>query len=286
MHAEIFTPIPLPPEYSELPSRFHHWHTWSTSSVMLLQRWEQAIAIYALPEPPMINLLGGKEFSYDYSYTLDPLHIPDVSLRKDMLEYARALQQTECGNGILFFRDLLQEGISGRTLHYLFAFLRAAMVETAGDEDAATYTPVGAVGLDERGFGLHADLYTGHQLFNIMDEVADDGSGRSIFMMTSELAEILPTLTSLPISKRERILYCLSDTHTEDLYEECLALLHDQHNPWVSELEQRLAERQIPISLRRGDGYLLNDRIWLHGREPCTKPITEKRLYRLSFNSK
>lgn len=77
----------------------------------------------------------------------------------------------------------------------------------------------------------------------------------------------------------------LTKIHQEDRYEENFDLLHGWYE-WTEELERRMQQRQLRIKLYSGQGYMLHDRWWLHGREAINGKLTHKRLHRLVFNNK
>lgn len=72
----------------------------------------------------------------------------------------------------------------------------------------------------------------------------------------------------------------------EDHYTEFFNLLHSREHEWVKELENKLHVMQMQIKLEKGESYLIHDRMWLHGRETASMPVTEKRLHRLIFNTR
>jgi hypothetical protein len=67
-----------------------------------------------------------------------------------------------------------------------------------------------------------------------------------------------------------------------DRYETCFDLLHGDHK-WVPRLEKFLTEHQLKIPLRSGQGYLLHDRSWLHGRIKPSGGVTANRVRRLIY---
>jgi hypothetical protein len=68
-------------------------------------------------------------------------------------------------------------------------------------------------------------------------------------------------------------------------YTEFFNLLHGHEHSWVNELDKKFRARQMRIKMKKGEGYLINDRMWLHGREPTALPVTKKRLHRFIFNT-
>ena len=101
-----------------------------------------------------------------------------------------------------------------------------------------------------------------------------------------KLVEILEQVRNISEIDKNRIINCLSENNLHDRYEEFFNLLHGREHKWVEELEQGMKYRQQSIKLHSGQGYLIHDRRWLHGRDHPSRAITEKRLHRLVFNTR
>ena len=186
---------------------------------------------------------------------------------------------------IAFLSGLFDDDFGPRGLHTFFAGLRAVLVELSGDPGDALYSPLGVTGPRAGSFRLHADLYGPEVLLNVFDKVPGDGSGESVFLSVPEFASILsetPTMTA--DARRDILLHFAEETGT-DRYNRFFDLVYGRDRPWGADLERRMRERQLPIRLDSGQGYLIHDRRWLHGREAPTGGVAAHRLHRLVFHA-
>ena len=210
----------------------------------------------------------------------------DADLAGQLNAFARSLLGQGSSGTLLFFDRLLDRNCGRDAVRLLLAALRETIVELHGDPWSALYNPLSSVGSAEGAFLLHADLYPPRYLFNIFDDVPDDGSGASVFLPVPELAALLREVASMPVRARARILDCLSPVITRDRYDEFYDLLYGPGRPWRNELKTRLRQARSVILFRRGQGYLLDDRRWLHGREAPSRGVSKNRIHRLIFDSK
>lgn len=279
------TKPPLDREYN-LINNYAEWNTWSSEALLFLKKWN--IAIKDLEEPNLISVLEGKP--YDYTYSLNPYGLVANEIYNEFKLFSETFYNLKISQNILLFSNLLSPEFNSTGLHFLFACMRNYLVEMTGDILFALYTPLGtttngAVYISMADFGLHADLYPPKNLFNVFEEVDNDSSGASIFLQTSVLSEILDDINTISSENKSKILDPLFKEDKEDHYTEFFNLLHGHEHRWVDELERIFKARQIRIKMKKGEGYLINDRMWLHGRESTTLPVTEKRLHRFIFNT-
>ena len=253
------------------------WLTWSEEAQDFLMKWQQAVS--KLPEPSLIHLLGGKD--YDYTYTLDPSPYLNDQYVEEIQAFAAAFLTLSVGEKIWFVSGLLGPDLDGRALHRLLACLRHYLAELRHEPMAALYAPLSAVGTDAGDFPLHADLYLPEILFNVFEEVPQDRSGASLFLPTSVFEEILACEVPEGISRP--LLRCLREPIQEDSYERFFGLLHNREAPWYGRLSRALQKRQIKIKLTAGQGYLIHDRLWLHGRTTPRGGVSGNLLHRLIF---
>jgi len=81
------------------------------------------------------------------------------------------------------------------------------------------------------------------------------------------------------------ILSHLNSNDNKDHFQEFFNLLHGVKHSWTNELEEKMKKEQKKIKFRHGQGYLIHDRVWLHGRMTTTGTVKPNRLHRLSFNT-
>ena len=276
----IFRQISTPANLSRLPiNKYAKWYTWSKSFREFLK--EVADDLQKLSVPKLIRVPGLKK--YDQSFSSPTKKYLSLNGRAKLLSFARGLYMIRPARKMLFFDDLICHDLDEQRLHSLFACLRGAIIETVGDELAAMYSPlISDVGKRNLGFPLHADLYIPRVLFNVFDDVPSDDSGASIFLSVSTLKSILSQTPELPCTRRNEIIRLLYEETGVDRFENTYDLLHGDHD-WVPALEAAMSQRQFRIKFQHGQGYMLNDRKWLHGREGQSCPIRKDRLHRLVF---
>lgn len=279
----IFQQIDPPLKQARLTiNRKATWHTWSPDFRALFKPWKKEIE--TLRSPPSIHLLRGKE--YDDTYTLEASRLSDKKLTRDLMFFAKDLYGLQISNQLMLFTSLIDKDLSGRGLHYLFAFLRAALVSCSRDPLSALCQPISRSQKRGSEFLLHSDLYVPAILFNVFDDVENDSSGASLFLSVSSTIEILSQAGSLPLEVRLRITDNLTGMHDKDFYEENYDLLHGCAHQWTQDLERRMMKQQLRIKLFSGQGYMIHDRKWLHGREALRGRLSSKRLHRLIFNTR
>lgn len=275
---EIFQPIPPPHKQAKHPiNRYASWYTWSANFLKLCQNLEQeAQRVHA---PRFIHLRGGKP--YDYTFSLDPSVALDEGLVRDLKPFVEDLYHLPASNSIILFDAMLGKHLSGRGLHLLFAFFRDALASLAGDPMNALYAPLRGT---QNKFPVHSDLYVPQILFNIFDDVPADSSGATLFLSAEEFTQLLPKVRSLPATVREKIVQILHGDSGEDHYDEFYGLLY--LNVWTKELVEKMKPKLLRVKLYSGQGYLIDDRVWLHGRERVKGGVSQKRLHRLIFNTR
>jgi hypothetical protein len=255
------------------------WLTWSKEFRRFLAEWSR----YARHAPtPRTKVIGRvRLYAETYWHRLD-----ERSELGSMLHaYTRALMRHVDRGTLCFFDGLLAEGMTRKSIHLLLAAMREVVVTVLGDRRAALYNPLGSLGKSAGDFPLHADLYAPRFLFNIFDDVPDDGSGASIFLSAGELRAALRTV-SMPNTVRMSILACQRRVSTTDRYDEFYDLLHASRHPWSRSLRTALRRAQHVMPFTRGQGYLIDDRRWLHGRETPSGGVTQNRIHRLIFDSR
>ena len=257
------------------------WFTWSTEFRNGLRTWSDYCQ--DLPDPPLVHVMRGEP--YDYTFDLPLSRVGDPSVRDWLRRGADSLYSLNPGRQIMFLTGILGPWLEPRSMHLLIAGLRSAVADLAGEPMAALYAPLGEYGDDCKDFPLHADLYPASLLLNIFNEVSGDDSGESLFISAEGFASVLTTIRSLPHRVYERLFGCLAESSHHDRFQEFFELMYGDDNPWKNELRVALEARQTSVLFRAGEGYLLHDRRWLHGRTAPTGGVPRSRLHRLVFDS-
>lgn len=218
-----------------------------------------------------------------------PVDAVDGALADELWEFARAFFQFELpppegaaltGMIVGDYRDQL--------LSFL-AWLRAALVELSGQTLAAHMIPTGDSG-DNRDegaeFRLHADVWHTEKLFNALNWTAGGG-----FPMLFPLDRAWGLLREVGFT--EPALDEMRDELASSVW--CTEFRSFNHWLWSSsplgeEGYRALRAECTPVALSPGQGYLVVDRKWLHGRseiswEGWERPSRDDRLYRLGYNS-
>ena len=281
MRQSIFCRIEPPDNLAHLAiNRFATWHTWSDAFRAFLVHADDELRRF--PSPPTIRV---KRLSdYDYTFSLPPTLWEDASLHKQFKSFVQSLAKVRPTGRLMFFDKLLGAHLDGPKLHVLFALLRGTLAKSATNDFAAMYTPLGDTGAAVGDFLLHADLYVPQYLFNVFDNVSADDGGASTFLAVSSLKRIVAQQPGLPGAVARHLTSVFERESKSDRFEKCFDLLHGEH-PWVPQLEQSLVEQQMQIPLRAGQGYLLHDRSWLHGRNKPYGGVPENRVRRLIYGN-
>jgi hypothetical protein len=274
----IFEVVP-PPRRRDLGcATGFRWLTWSPRARTLLEEIERRLP--SLTEPRLVRLRRAQRYSSTFSAGAR-VGLP-TKLWRDVIAFGDRLTQFNPADELFFVRGLITDRISARAVHYLFAVTRDAIAGQSGKKWAALYTPLTTATQGE--FPLHSDLYVPEILFNVFDEVPCDGSGTSVFLPVHRLFELLEALPSLPVRRAAQIRSRFTTRFSDDQYDWLYDDLHGDQHPWTRELERKMAEHQIEIPFARGEGYLLHDRRWLHGRTAPSGTVSSDRVHRLIFD--
>jgi hypothetical protein len=259
---------------------YARWLTWSVEAKRSLGRFRQEAG--QLFPPKLIRLHGGLEFDKTYSISREELRGLKCFVELEWM--AKVLCSVKPNHSILLFRNLLDDEFMGEHLHKLFSALRSVIVASSGRMSVALHAPLGYVGRKGVCFPLHADLYVPDLLWNVFDQVPSDGSGASTFLSVDTFRQLLQ-LAHVPLRTKATLLSCLEDNSREDRFRTFYDLLYTQGADWSDRLDSAMRKHQLCVPMQYGEGYMLNDRRWLHGREAPSNGVTEKRVHRLVFSS-
>lgn len=260
-------------------NRFGDWYQWSEQFREVLIRL--AALIPEIPRPEIVNLHKGR--AYDHTYTIKQKLI-DASVHEELLQSARSLYRMRVTNRLLLLREMIGEEISGATLHYLFSYYQFCFGCLTGQPDAAMYAPLGDLSESGFPFPLHADLYVQQHLMIVFDNIPADGSGQTLLLPTENFLKILDSLKTMPEEAKERLRRLLTERHSEDHFNDFFPLLYQKEAPWLTELNEALEAQRLMLKFLSGEGFILHDRLWLHGRTAPSGGVYQDRLHRLIFN--
>lgn len=255
-----------------------YW-TWTRAARIALHSWSTIVT--ASPEPELRDVCPGSAYGYTFSLPAS-LQLPP-RLESDMAAIATELYHLPRTHEIVLLDQILGPWLTPKGLRLLFAYLRDVLATVHGHAMGCVYAPLSDVGTHAGSFPLHADLYPAEMVMNVFEDVPSDGSGASLFLPVARFLEILASTSGVPERTRARLASCLSEPSDEDRFHAFFDLLYDARAPWGSELTTRMRADQLRVPLRRGQGYLLHDRSWLHGREAPSGGVSRARLHRLAF---
>ncbi len=139
---------------------------------------------------------------------------------------------------------------------------------------------------NEREFPLHYDMFIPKILFMIYNNVPQGKQGASTFLSTKELKKILSKTKSYPSKKRKLFVDMIRKTERRrDQYYDFWDLIHDERNEWYEELHDKMESKKQFVKFKAGEGFLVHDRLWMHGRTKTRKNPNVKRLILFVFNT-
>ena len=275
----VFRPLSAPDD--RLLGPVEGWATWSHDSLNLLCQLTEFEDL--LPEPELVRFGFGE---YDLSLDLPPNCALPPPLLARLEKFAVSLHEETKRSSLKLLTGLIPAGISSHAVRLLFAATRSIIAGLTGDPYSALFAPLGSTGRRKHmKFRLHADLYPGRYLLNVFDNVPSDLSGASLFLPIEKFEHVLSSIPSVPAEIRSTMFDCLNHPACTDRYQYFYDLLNGDY-AWTDELQEKLDAETYSIKLFRGEGYLLDDRKWLHGRTAPTGGVPVNRLYRLVFDSR
>jgi hypothetical protein len=140
-------------------------------------------------------------------------------------------------------------------------------------------------GAADGGFAPHSDMWVPALLFNVFEAVEPGGHGATLLLPMERAFEIAEE-AGVSAEQLERMREAIAGAGQEDYYLQFNGALYEDEHPWKDEVERRLIEASLVVPLGRGQGYLANDREWLHGRTPLPRDFDrENRLFRLAYDN-
>jgi hypothetical protein len=227
---------------------------------------------------------------YTNTWDLPVNAIRDTGLRREMMSLADAFRHYELPEQeAVILTDML--GPLDEAALQLFGWLRAALVELAGDRSAAIAAPTGFTGSLESdkpsAFEPHSDMWIPALLFNIFND-AVPGQGATTLLPIEQMWDVIAE-AGMPEESIVQLQQAQVDAGECDYYEQFNGLLYKDH-PWSDAVKEALVETSVEVHMAKGQGYFVNDRVWLHGRTALMPGALapdrrDHRLYRLAYNN-
>jgi hypothetical protein len=275
---DLFVPTDVP--------RHHHansdgkvWLTWSPFALGCIKA--NAAQLQALSLPTCIDIRSCEPYASTYTYRWSGL--PDKT-KSFALDAANALLRTPVDSRLKLLTGLLDPPLTSSLLHKCFALIRAGIVKLKRDTRTALYAPV-ATKKSDGGFPLHSDLFLTNRLWLVFDRVPRNNAGRALFLSRRLLEIAINNVSLMPQDSKQELKKLLRGNGRTDGFDRCYDLLYSNTNPWAKTLDRAMKRDMWSIKLRRGEGYLLDDRLWLHGRTAVTKGIYDRRFCRLTYGN-
>lgn len=216
--------------------------------------------------------------------------IKDQGLRLEMANFVRAFYEYEIDQpdeGVIVTKSMLgPEG--GYGMKHLFALLRAGLVDLTGQRLAAHVIETNSAGFVER-FPPHSDMWITSLLFNVFN-VQTPGQGVSTMVQTEKAWDVIAN-SGIPDHGLAQMKRVLEDSGACDFYMQFNGWMYNEH-AWSDKLGDELLAISQTWEMKPGQGYLVNDRKWLHGRLELDWPenvsVQDRcnRLYRLGYNNR
>ena len=186
--------------------------------------------------------------------------------------------------GIDLFTGMLGSKVDSATLQKILGLMRRTIVGLTKSEHSVGYVPPPEApdNATIEPIFLHSDLYISKVLFLIFDLVPKDGTGATTLLRFDKFVDVLKTSCLVPSEVIDRIRYLYEADDDMDHFDELYSILHGPH-PWTGSLRTKLDSCLTRLTMRRGEGYRIHDRNWLHGRDAASSGHLSKRFHRLVF---
>lgn len=260
------------------PDQPPQWYTWTDTFVKDISSLKKE---FDKVDVRLVHFADNTE--YNYTYSIDP-----DAFSASTLAYfeasARELCRLNPSQHLFFFTNLISRQISNKNFQKIFCLLRNSIIKLRDQGNQALYAPLNG-GKHQSNFPLHCDLYIPKILWNIYGQVPADGSGRTLLLKVRQIFAALESIPSVPPATVKRLRQLIAQQDATDNFNEFYKLLHDPANKWHKDFVRDTKKLQSTILFSRGEGYMIHDRIWMHGRDHTSGGISRKRLHRLIFNN-
>lgn len=254
------------------------WYTWTDTFVKDLHSLKKELDQV---DVRLVHFADNTE--YNYTYSIDAERFSDNTLAY-FETCARELCRLNPSQHLFFFTNLINRQISNTNFQKIFCLLRHSIIKLRNEANQALYAPLNG-GKHQSNFPLHCDLYIPKILWNIYGQVPSDGSGRTLLLKVKQVFSVLDAIPTVPKETLKRLRQLIAQHDPTDNFNEFYQLLHNPANKWNKDFIRETKKLQSTILFSRGEGYMIHDRIWMHGRDHTSGGISRKRLHRLIFNN-
>lgn len=277
---KIFKEIQSPAEHMELTSSHRaKWFTWSDDMLSVSDEIEAESTKYGPPDQ-----IPFKTVDKGATYSVDLKRVGPVFC-KTILKISDGIGKIKLKDELYFFDDMIGNTFSSEAFQFLISCIRADLSTRRGDEMGSLYPPL-STAKPKNTFPVHSDFYFPVHLWNIFDEVPEGNQGLSLLLQVDTLLnKIIKQIPNFPPDKEAHVrsLFKEKVQNNDHAYYDLFAILHSKENWWAEEIESGIDKYVLSLKLNRGQGYMVNDRKWLHGRGFTADEVTIKRLHRLLF---
>ncbi|MBV8253616.1 MAG: hypothetical protein JO154_13495 [Chitinophaga sp.] len=277
---KLFKEIPSPSEHIEISKANNaKWFTWSDEILNKGKIIESEAQKYGPPDEIAFQTIDNAR-----TYSVDIKRINPVAL-KLIKEISEAFNKLMLKDELFFFDKIISEYFSSEAFRFLLSSIRAVLCTRRSDNMGSLYPPL-STAKPNNTFPIHCDFYIPTQLWNIFDEVPEGNQGTSLLLPVDVLLnKVIKSIPNFPQEKAAHVKNLFKDkvVNNDHAYYDLFSTLHNKENWWVNDISREIDKYVITLKLNRGQGYMVNDRKWLHGRGYTADEVTIKRLHRLLF---
>ncbi len=246
--------------------------TWTDAMTQYLDDFGKAI--HSLPDP--LDLTYEQDYQKTFSFPFFKWCWVNPTVENILNE----LYSLQCQKEIFILKNMINEKISHQTLHYFFITLQMADCYLRKNYTSSLYAPLGETSDHGFEFAPHFDLYPQKHLLIIYNNVSPNHEGMTTFMALDKLKRIMK-LNPKIFPDQERILNLLTMDLTTDRFTQIFNTFYAKD---TADVKKVLFDNSVKFKLTKGDGFLINDRYWLHGRTKLDYSVKTDRLIRFVFN--
>jgi hypothetical protein len=251
------------------------WWTWSDEARYFLRTQREALKALRVEQA---EVLPGA-----YPTALVPHAGSRLrALASEVLPLSQALSRVQPGVKPHFLCALVPPAVEGTVVARFLTLLAYALNlqenEALGPAMCVPPSP-SPTGSD---FALHSDLFPRRRLLVIFDQVSAPNWSGSLLLPWTRGFRLL-NRAGPPTAFQDRIRRLLELESRIDGFNNLFGLLYRTNWCQKARLSDSLHAAAVHVQFGRGEGYLIDDRRWLHGRRRTKIGVTRARFRRLVF---